>query len=330
MTSLKILFAVILLSAVAAAPAFARVGPSFDCAKASSQIEKTICGSDELAKADADLAAAYNAFSAKLDKPAQEHLAKDELRWIAQRNKQCIGTAALAFDCLKYGYPERIEWLKTLGEGPYPFVSKHVLAKVGTVGKVTYASTAEYPQFDGTGADFSALNKRFADDSAKAIADSVPDGTDNDRKEEWSYDQVLTLQRPCAEAITVVIGYSSFLGGAHPNAGATATLLDLRNGRAAGPDDVFTAGWLDTLMPIVAASLKEEFAKRDIDEALEPAKLGKLLKEPGHYTYYKDRLTISFNRYEVASYASGDFEVNIPYAPLKPLLKPDGPLGSLR
>src|SRR5260221_2200262 len=108
MPTLKILAAVVLPVTLAAAPAFARVGPSFDCAKASTPIEKAICGSDELAKADADLAAAYATLASRLDKSAQEHLAKDELQWIAQRNEERDCTAALSYDCLKYGYPERI------------------------------------------------------------------------------------------------------------------------------------------------------------------------------------------------------------------------------
>ena len=329
MASLKILAAFVLLSTVVAAPAFARVGPSFDCSKASSRIEKTICGSDELAKADADLAAAYKALDARLDKPAKEHLAQDEVRWIARRNKECIGTAAMFYDCLKYGYPERIERLKLLGDGPYPFVSTQVVAKSGKVKSVTYNASAAYPQFDGKGADFAAVNKGFAGAAAKAVAETVPTpDVDLDREQEWSYEQDFVLHRPSASAISVVITWYSFTGGAHPNGGSTASLVDLRSGRSVGPDGVFDGDWLKSLLPMVTNALKKEFEKRPgFDDALQPAKLGKMLREPDRYVYERDHLSVIFNRYDVGPYVNGDYKVDIAYARLKPLLRSDGPLG---
>jgi len=333
MASMKILATtIVLLATIAAAPAFARVGPSFDCSKASSRIEKTICGSDELAKADADLAAAFNALSAKLDKPAKEHLAQDEVRWIARRNKECTGTAAMFFDCLKNGYPERIERLKVLGDGPYPFVSTQLVAKSGKVKEVTYDARAAYPQFDGKGADFGATNRSFAGPAAKAVAETVPTSdVDVDREQEWSYEQDFVLHRPTATAITVVVSYYSFTGGAHPNGGLAATLVDLRTGKVVGPNGVFGDNWLKTLLPIVTASLKKEFEKREgFDDALEPAKLGKMLEEADRYAFEKDHLSVIFNRYDVGPYVVGDYRVDIPYTRLKPLLRADGPLGSLK
>jgi uncharacterized protein len=332
MASVRLLAAAVLLSAVAAAPAFARVGPSFDCSKASSRIEKTICGSDELAKADADLAAAFNALIAKLDKPAREHLAQDEVRWIARRNKQCTGTAAMFFDCLKNGYPERIERLKVLGDGPYPFVSTQVAAKSGKVKAVTYDARALYPQFDGKGADFGATNKSFSGPAAMAVAETVPTSdVDVDREQEWSYDQDFVLHRPTASAIAVVMTYYSFTGGAHPNGGSAATLVDLRTGKVVGPDGVFGDNWLKSLLPMVTAALKKEFETREgFDDALEPAKLGKMLEEADRYAFEKDHLSVIFNRYDVGPYVVGDYSVDIPYARLKLLLRADGPLGTLR
>jgi uncharacterized protein len=329
MASLKMLAAFVLLSTVVAAPAFARVGPSFDCSKASSRIEKTICGSDELARADADLAAAYKALAARLDKPAQEHLAQDEVRWIARRNKECTGTAAMFYDCLKYSYPERIERLKLLGDGPYPFVSTQVVAKSGKMKSVTYNASAAYPQFDGKGVDFTATNKGFAESAAKAVAETVPTpDVDLDREQEWSYEQDFVLHRPPASAISVVITWYSFTGGAHPNGGSTASLVDLRSGKSVGPDGVFVGDWLKALLPIVTASLKKEFEKRPgFDDALEPAKLGKMLRESDRYVYGRDHLTVIFNRYDVGPYVNGDYKVDIAYARLKPLLRADGPLG---
>lgn len=332
MASTRILAATGLLATLVAAPAFARVGPSFDCSKASSRIEKAICGSDELAKADADLAAAYTALDARLDKPAKEHLSQDEVRWIARRNRECADAAAMLDHCLKKGYGERIERLKVLGDGPYPFVSAQLVAKSGKVKSVTYDARAVYPRFDGKGVDFAATNKGFAGPAAKAVAETVPTAdVDLDREQQWAYDQDFVLHRPTATTITVVTTYYTFTGGAHPNGGSAATLVDLRTGKVVGPDGVFGDNWLKRLLPMVTAGLKKEFETREgFDDALEPAKLGKMLEEADRYAFEKDRLSVIFNRYDVGPYVVGDYQVDIPYSRLKPLLRADGPLGALR
>jgi hypothetical protein len=108
----------------------------------------------------------------------------------------------------------------------------------------------------------------------------------------------------------------------------------LRNGQAVPPSVVFAKGdvWLKTLVPLVQANLKKQFSdgKPGFDDAIEPDKLAKLLREPDHYYYHRDKLELIFDAYVVGPYVSGPFTVDIPYATLKPLLAKDGPLGSLR
>ncbi len=320
------------LVGLCASPALAQPKPSFDCARASTDIEKTICGSPELAKADAALAATYSALAAKLDAKAKEHLAKDETSWIVRRARECVGTAALMYDCVKYGYEERIARLKMYGDGPYPFVSTRTLAKEGRVKAVAYRIAANYPQFDGTSTDFTATNKRFADDTAKAAAEAVPGKDDDlDREQAWSYEQDFTLARPVATAIAAKMSYFSFTGGAHPNGAAWAVLVDLKTGRTAGPDDVFAEGWLKHVVELARADLERQFRKRPgFDDALQPANLAKLLRDPKRYSFDKDKLTLIFNRDDIGPYVVGPYDVGIPIARLKPLLRADGPLGTLR
>ncbi|MBW8810480.1 MAG: DUF1311 domain-containing protein [Lysobacter sp.] len=57
--------------------------PSFDCARASSQVERAICADPRLARADAELARVYRSSLAGLDAPAAAAL-RDEQRWFLQ------------------------------------------------------------------------------------------------------------------------------------------------------------------------------------------------------------------------------------------------------
>jgi uncharacterized protein len=64
-------------------------GPSFDCAKASSYVEKTICGSELLKSLDVALSKNYKSMmvvSSNLPGGAQD-LRQEQKAWIGKRNK---------------------------------------------------------------------------------------------------------------------------------------------------------------------------------------------------------------------------------------------------
>lgn len=77
-------------------------GPSFDCKKAQSEIEKTICSSSELMQLDIELSEKFKSSNTPLEK-------KNQLAWIKERNQKCRGDGLLA--CLKESYVSRIKQL---------------------------------------------------------------------------------------------------------------------------------------------------------------------------------------------------------------------------
>jgi len=314
----------------AAPAAFAQGGPSLDCAKASNDVERTICKDPELAKADREMAAAYATLVAKLSGPAKENLVKEQLRWIGDRNRGCAADTDGIAPCLKKRYAARTTNLRASAEGIYPFISEQSLSKSGKLGMITYSYDISYPTFEGTTADFSAVNARFANAAKKAVADATPQADSGlDHKQEWTYEQGYTLYRPGPDAVTIALNYYGYSGGAHGYGATNCTLVDLRTGKAQGPDGVLAAGdkWLKTMVEIVGADLKKQFVEKPgFEEALEPASLTKLLREPGHYCWHASRLELIFNAYEVGPYVSGPFEVYVPYDRLKPLLRADGPI----
>jgi uncharacterized protein len=319
-----------LLALIAAAPTLAQGGASFDCAKASSAIERAICKDPELAKADREMAAVYSTLAAKLAGPAKDHLAKDQLRWVGNRNRACVGVADAITDCLKVRYAARTENLKVLADGAYPFISEHAVYKAGKVGKIAYTIDTRYPQFDGTTADFSAVNRTFADDAKKSDEDGTPKADSGvEREQTWSYEQAFALHRPSTSAITVAIDYYGYSGGAHGFGGTACLLIDLRTGKAVEPDGVFAPGdaWLKLMLGIVTADLKKQFVKNPgFDDALEPAKLAEMLRDPSRYRWRADRLELIFNAYDVGPYSAGAYQVVVPYSRLRPLFRIDGPL----
>jgi uncharacterized protein len=312
-------------------PAAARAQPSFDCAMASSPVERAICRTGKLEDADRELAVAYGALIDRLSGPAKEHLIKDQVRWLDDRAKACTGEIAAVTRCLAARYTQRLATLKAAAEGDYPFVSEHDLVKRGRVKAAFYEIDARYPQFDAPDADFSAVNKAFvaqARDGAERA--TPPQDIKTDHSQIWTYEQGFELHRPGMHGVSVATSFYSFTGGAHGSSGLLATLVDLRTGRSVAPGEVFqpTAEWERTLAEIARADLKRQFVERPgFEDALEPAKFDKLLKDPQRYLFKAFALDLIFNQYEVAPYASGMYRVTVPYARLTGMLRADGPVG---
>ena len=321
---------------VAGGPALAQESPSFNCAKATTPVERTICARPELAKADREIAAAYAALNAKIDGSAKDHALKDQTRWLLNRNKICAGNEEEIARCLGERYQARTGNLAMLAEDTYPFVSTQSRFSTGRVGRIGYKFDASWPQFDDKAVDFAELNRSFVVIADKAAQEVIPTRQTpgaGDRDQVWFYSQDFTLQRPSVDSVAVAVIASSYTGGAHGYRGTTAYLVDLRKGGIAEPRDVFVKGdgWLDLLTPLVRADLLKQFVEKPgFEDLIEPKRLAKMLRDPSLYYFRRDALELIFNPYVVGPYVSGPFSVLVPYATLKPLLSAEGPLASLR
>ena len=166
--------ATVLVAVIAAVPGNAQTGTSLDCAKASSKIERTICADGDLRDADRTLNAEFAGVAGRLSGAAKEHLLANQLQWVVDSRNYCgdEGLDANVLLCLRRRYLARIQTLKALAEGSYPFVSEQSLFRQGTVGNIRYSVDAIFPQFDGKTADFSELNRTYAEWAAMCAGKS--------------------------------------------------------------------------------------------------------------------------------------------------------------
>ena len=322
--------AVVFLLLMVASAAVAQSGPSFDCAKADSTIDRAICNDPELAKADREMVAAYTALVGKLRGAAKDEAIKDQVRWIGDRNRACLSVNDGTARCLRDRYARRTSNLRAFADGTYPFIGEHALIRRGQLGKIDWSYDIVYPQFDGPTSDFAAINARFADAAKKKAGDATP-GTDArpDLKQQWTYGQSFTVKRPSADVVSIGVQFWGYSGGAHGYGAMHCTLVDLYTGKALGPQAVFAPGeqWLRVMSQIVGADLKKQFVGNPgFDEALQPANLAKLLSESNRYCWTGKQLEVIFNAYDVGPYSAGPYQVDISYDKLKPILRPDGPI----
>ncbi len=307
--------AALLLIAALNGAAMAQVGPGPDCAKAPTPIERTVCSSAELLAGERKMTAAYGSLVARLGGSARDHLVGDQTRWLANRNSACVGEPAEIADCLETRYRDRTARLEWLADGAYPFIGEQTIVRAGTERGILYVIDASYPQFDGTTADFGAINRQLEAKTNEAAQRVVP-GPDADNGggsyngPPWAYGQAYTLHRPGPNAISVYFRFDSYEGGTHSVVGVSGVLVDLRSGAAVGPEGVFLPGsnWLRDLTRMVGADINAP-------------NLTELLKESGRYIFLEDRLELSFNQYE-----GGPYTVEIPYDRLRPLLRVNGPV----
>ena len=95
--------------ALLSTPAFA-AKPSFNCSKATHQIEKLICNDDELAALDVSLNNLYQAVLKNTPAGAQKRLKSEQIGWSKGRNDCWKADDKRA--CVKGEYETRIDELK--------------------------------------------------------------------------------------------------------------------------------------------------------------------------------------------------------------------------
>lgn len=92
-------------------------GPSFDCEKASTCVEKLICNDKELSELDKKMSEAYESLLAQLQGEDNENVRRSQIIWIKERNERCLPPYKI-WDETYFGelyfdlYTERIEELR--------------------------------------------------------------------------------------------------------------------------------------------------------------------------------------------------------------------------
>lgn len=93
------------------------IAASFDCHKAATWLEKTVCSNPELSKLDEELAKAYHDALASLSPEGQEETKQYQQQWLKEISPYCEARLKFKFDdstaeCLEDTYKDRITQLQ--------------------------------------------------------------------------------------------------------------------------------------------------------------------------------------------------------------------------
>jgi hypothetical protein len=111
--------------------------------------------------------------------------------------------------------------------------------------------------------------------------------------------------------------------------------FDLKNGKLLKLVDLFQPGskYLQTLATTCIQALTKQAQAEGPDSMLDEAWIERgaaaELTNYDNWTITRKGLGITFDPYRVAAYAAGPQHVVAPYAALKGIIKPDGPVGQL-
>lgn len=328
-----IVSALIVFILVSCQSAQAEEGPSFDCAKASNVVEKTICASSTLSQMDRKLSESYRASLALLSNEGKVSFQNGQRQWIKMTREVCDRTPfpklpymPTSEQCLERNYRERLDQLKDAVH-EYGDIK---IRRVDTIEAHRSESNSEYsgsgvgfnstyisyPQIDAPTSSQQVLWNKKMVDIANSVIGMNQEGGDND----YYFDYSILSVSPRLISVNVNSGFYAH-GTPHGQSSLSTVNWLLNKGRELQANDVF-----DRSKPWRQVVLKyclDELSKNDNFRVKSLEDLSNIPLETSRWAFQKDGLRIQFEPYDIAAYAFGSPVVLIPWDVLRKYLVAD-------
>ncbi len=184
--------------------------------------------------------------------------------------------------------------------------------------------TFRYPQISGS-ANSVVFNRRAEQIAKQRVAEFKKDigpAARGDRMRELDIGYTVALVTN--DLISIGFGAGWDTGGAHPNSDSFVLNFDLASGRELALSDLFkpNSNYLRVISNYCIGQLMKEGLDREwVDEGAGPN-----LKNYRSWLIKRNGILVSFDSYQVASYADGPKEVLVPYSVLKGLVGTSSPV----
>jgi hypothetical protein len=199
--------------------------------------------------------------------------------------------------------------------------------------KLRYTLKARYPQAIGAGNNprLTKLNQALRQFIMKEVGGFKKDFRPPEERmlsSESTFDARYQVEYATSDMVSVSFVINTYFEGAvHGNYNEISFNYDLNQGRSLGLADLFkpNSNYLKIISDYAIKSLRKEFAP---DPDLEWIQRGAGPEEKNYESWNLTRkgLEVTFNPYQVASYAEGPHTVVVPYSLLKDVIDPQGPL----
>jgi len=204
--------------------------------------------------------------------------------------------------------------------------------------KLNYEIDARYPQLTGgSNPNFEKFNQVARAAVTKQVAEfkkNVAPAEGEEPPPEGSMGSDLNVGYDVALAqddlISLQLSVNSYYqGAAHPNTFTEVVNYDLKNGKPLKLADLFKPGakYLAAIANYCIADLKKQAKEKGLEASEIENGAAANAKNYQSWTMTRKGLGINFDAYQVGPYAVGPQFVLVPYANLKDLINPDGPVG---
>jgi hypothetical protein len=266
------------------------------------------------------MTAAYTELAGKLSGAAKVHFEGDQAHWLADL-RACDVQPSRKAECLELRYRQRAGLIKVLAAGPYLFISQQAIVQSGEGPRGRYAVDLAYPRFDDPSVDFAESDSVFAALARTSLFDAIDTG------QKCEIIQTFSLYRLAPSIVSIAV-WREWVGPAIA-IDLSGYLVDLSTGKVLEPEDVFTPGdgWRHRLAELVRQELAKD--STDSDRRSEANDIASVMREVDarDYLFEDGNLVLSLSKVASERGMKG-YEVVIPYAALKGILRADGPLGS--
>jgi hypothetical protein len=203
--------------------------------------------------------------------------------------------------------------------------------------RLKYTIKANYPQIigakNGNAAQFNRAVRELMDGEVRDFKKDFapPDPSTPKEIQESTFDAAYSIEHNGPDLISVSFGVSVYnAGAAHPNHYSLVLNYDLNAGRTLKLSDLFNPGsnYMHAISDFTIKALKKKFAP---DADAEWIERGAAPDSENYKSWNITRrgLVVTFDPYQVASYAEGEHVVVIPYTALRSVINMDGPLAQL-
>lgn len=322
-----------------AAALFPGAALAFDCAKARTTDEKAICASPEARAADEAMTKAFEALRASASPAQRASILEAQVRWIGNRGQACVDESGAPFvgpklsACLADASNARAKFLQAAPEaGPgasTPMAPFFTLVK-GRKGRADVDFELVKFTSEPSGAE-RAFNVAVAKLSEEIL--QPDDGDPN--ADNYAFEDLMRVTYASPKLVSAMVNSYQNSGGAHPNSYIAHINVDLSAGKALSFADLADAKAEKAIdakcTDEVRNQRKEKMAGEDGGgddpfEADMAKNVAQSTNDLGAWGFGADKATIDYSPYNVGSYAEGYYACELPYAFLRPLVKPGFPL----
>lgn len=147
----------------------------------------------------------------------------------------------------------------------------------------------------------------------------------------WELERIAKVIYKTKTLLSLSLDEYGFAGGAHPFNGTQLSVVNLKNAQSVKLADLLNPNFESALNVEGEKAFRDFHHLADTDDLEEKGFSfeNNVFRLNNNFAITEDGLKFIFNSYEIAPYAVGSTELNIPYENIKSLIRPQGELAEL-